>query len=324
MPISVIIVSWNAKAFLLKCIQSVLAQRFPGPVEIIVVDNASSDGSPEAVRESFPMVKLICNKDNQGFAKANNIGIRASTGDYLFLINSDVEVSPGCFATMIHEMEQHRNIGILGPKIVGSDGRVQRSCMGYPSLWNEFSRALALDSIFPKSKLFGGQLLTFWRHDERRCVGVINGCFWMLRRSAVEEVGLLDERFFIYGEDVDWCKRFNDSDWKVVFFPEAEALHYGGASSSNAPVRFYLEMQRAQHQYWIKHHSRLASDTFLLINLLHHTVRLVGETVIYPFRRRKGIASTHKIVRSVASIKWTGATAVTSSKRRLKVAAHPF
>lgn len=321
MAASVIIVSWNARAFLLKCIESVLLQGVPDSIEIIVVDNASSDGSPEAVRDNFPAVKLICNKGNYGFAKANNIGIGASRGDCLFLINSDVVVSPGCFTKMIQYMDEHPDVGILGPRIVGSNGQVQRSCMGHPSLWNAFSRALALDSLFPQSRLLGGQLLTFWPHDEIRSVGVINGCFWMLRRSAMEEVGLLDERFFIYGEDVDWCKRFNDGGWKVVFFPDAEALHYGGASSSNAPVRFYLEMQRANYQYWLKHHSRLASDAFLFINLLHHAVRLVGEIVMYPLMRRKRFAATYKIERNVASIKWIiGTVGTTHSKRRLRSA----
>ena len=305
MTISVIIVSWNAKTFLLQCIQSILLQRSAYPIEIIVVDNASSDGSPEGVRNSFPTVKLICNQDNFGFAKGNNIGIRASKGEYLFLINSDVIVRENCFNNMIEYMEDHPEIGMLGPRIVDSNNRTQRSCMGYPSLPNILSRALALDSLFPKSKIFGGQLLTFWGHDQIRSVNVINGCFWMLRKPALTQVGLLDERFFIYGEDIDWCKRFNQCGWDVVFFPHAEATHYGGASSANAPIRFYLEMQRANYQYWMKHHTRLASKVFLLINLLHHSVRIVCEIVMYPLVRTNRIDSTYKIKRCLASINWS-------------------
>jgi GT2 family glycosyltransferase len=261
-------------------------------------------------------VQLIRNPKNLGFAKANNIGIRQSRGEYLFLINSDVVVSDDCFDKLIRHLDEHQDVGMLGPRIIGSNGQVQRSCMGYPTLWNSFTRALALDSLFPQSELFGGQLLTFWRHDERRPVKVINGCFWALRRAAVEEVGLLDERFFIYGEDVDWCKRFTDRGWGIVFFPEAEALHYGGASSSNAPVRFYLEMQRAHHQYWAKHRSRPATDGFLLINVLHHAVRLIAEAGAYPFRHRKDLAmARHKIARNAASVKWAvGAIAQSHSQ----------
>jgi GT2 family glycosyltransferase len=321
MSISVIIVSWNARSYLLNCIQSILAQEGTEPIEVIVVDNASTDGSPAAVSAQFPTVRVICNPDNYGFARANNIGIGATAAEHVFLINSDVVVGAGCFRRMVAYMEDHGEVGVLGPKIVGANGQVQRSCMGYPSLWNAFSRALALDSLFPGSRLFGGQLLTFWRHDDIRSVGVINGCFWMVRRSALDQVGLLDERFFIYGEDVDWCRRFNAGGWKVTFFPDAEALHYGGASSANAPVRFYLEMQRAQYQYWTKHHSGIAAVTFLMISLLHHTVRAVGEIAIYPLRWRRGLTSTHKIARSVASIKWIiGALAISEPTRRLEVA----
>jgi GT2 family glycosyltransferase len=200
-------------------------------------------------------------------------------------------------------MEDHPEIGLLGPIIIGSDGKVQRSCMGYPSLWNTFCRALALDSMFPQSRLFGSHLLTYSGHNETRPVEVINGCFWVVRRSAMEQVGLLDERFFIYGEDVDWCKRFNDGGWKVVFFSDAEALHYGGASSANAPIRFDIEMQRASYQYWTKHHSRVEAVTYLMISLLHHLLRIIGELAVYPLRRSRP-ASTYKIKRGMASIRW--------------------
>src|SRR4051812_25708883 len=304
MSTSVIIVSWNAKAFLLKCLQSVLSQGPAGAIEVIVVDNASSDGSPEAVKAQFPTVHLICNTGNYGFAKANNIGIAASTGEYLFLINSDVVVSPGCFDRITRHMDSQPQIGMLGPKIFGSDGRIQRSCMGYPSLANALSRALALDSLFPASKAFGGQLMTFWAHDQTRSVDVINGCFWTVRRPAMEQVGLLDESFFIYGEDIDWCRRFRNGRWDVVFYADADALHYGGASSANAPVRFYLEMQRANYQYWVKHHSRGASYAFVGVNLLHHSLRLVGEVLAFPFLPARRAASRQKISRSAAAIKW--------------------
>ena len=303
MRVSVVIVSWNAKAFLLKCIDSIIRQRGAGSLEVIVVDNASRDGSPEAVKANYPQVRLIANDDNYGFAKANNIGIRATTGDYLFLINSDVVVSEGCFAKTMQHMDEHPEIGMLGPKIVGQDGNVQRSCMGYPSLWSTLCRAFALDSLFPRSKLFGSQLLTWWDHSDTRPVEVINGCFWVVRRTAMERVGLLDERFFIYAEDIDWSKRFNEGGWKVVFFSEAEALHYGGASSSNAPIRFDIEAQRASYQYWQKHHSRATVLCFLLISLLHHSLRVIGELATYPLRASKS-ASVYKIRRAVASIKW--------------------
>jgi GT2 family glycosyltransferase len=200
-------------------------------------------------------------------------------------------------------MDTHPEVGVLGPRIVGSDGKVQRSTMGFPSLWNTLCRALALDSLFPRSGFFGGQLMTFSSHDVTRAVDVINGCFWVVRRSSMEQVGLLDEQFFMYGEDVDWCKRFNDHGWKVVFFSEAEVLHYGGASSAKAPVRFHIEMQRANYQYWVKHHTRFAVLTFLMISLVHHVVRILGELAVYPLRRTRSVSAS-RIKRGIATIKW--------------------
>lgn len=305
MTISVIIVSWNAKALLLKCLESITAQDFSFPVEIIVVDNASTDGSPDAVHDRFPGVKLITERENLGFSKANNIGIRESTGDYLLLINSDVVVYPDCFRRLIAYLEQHREVGMVGPKTFGVDGKVQRSCMELPSLWKLFCRALALDSLFPGSKLFGRQLMRYWGHNDTRRVEVVNGCFWALRTEAVSRVGLLDERFFMYGEDIDWCKRFAEAGWQIFFFSEAEALHYGGGSSANAPVRFYLEMQRANYQYWLKHYSKAATIGFLVINVLHHTLRLFCEIPVALFRLRTRTRSEPRISRNIASLKWS-------------------
>jgi len=304
MDLSIIIVSWNAREYLLKCLESVILETANHLTEIVVVDNASTDGSTEMVKECFPDVKLICNDANYGFAKANNIGIKQSNGRYLCLINSDVIVHRGCIDLMIAYMDQHSEIGMLGPKILTPGGSIQRSCMGFPSFWNSFCRALALDAIFPSSRIFGGQLMTFWSHDTIRSVDVINGCFWMIRRKALERIGLLDEIFFIYGEDIDWCKRFWNMNWNIVFFPEAEAVHYGGASSANAPIRFYIEMHRANLQFWEKHHSRLAKLSYLLTVWIHHIVRITGQIVLYITKPSKRSEANFKIKRSMACIRW--------------------
>lgn len=300
--ISVIVVSWNAKKYLEQCIQSFLNCPELNAVEIIVVDNASSDGSPEFIKQNYPGVKLICNADNLGFARANNIGIKHSQGKYLFLINSDVVVYPNCIESMVDYMERHPEIGLLGPRIVGTDHKVQRSCMGYPSLWNTFCRAVLLDGIFPHVKLFSGFLMKYWAHDSIKEVDVINGCFWSVRRRAIEEVGLLDEDFFMYAEDIDWCKRFNSAGWKVVYFPLAEALHYGGASSVNAPIRFYIEMQKANLKFWGKHYGKLSRSVYLCIIFLHQSLRALGYALHYAFAPKTRDTSSYKIKRSFAAI----------------------
>ncbi len=304
LDVSVIIPSWNAKSYLRDCIKSIYTETNNCRIEIIVVDNASTDGSPEMVKAYFPHIKLIINKENLGFAKGCNIGMRQANGKYVVIVNSDVILEKECIDRMFKYMEKHSEIGILGPKILGQDGMVQRSCMGFPTLWNTFCRALALDTIFPRSKLFGGQLMTYWSHNSIRSVDIINGCFWMVRQEALKRVGLLDESFFMYSEDKDWCKRFANAGWEVVFFPDAEAVHYGGASSSNAPIRFYIEMLRSNLQYWKKHHSRIAWVGYMLITLFHHVVRILGQVFTYVIKPSKSSQADFKIKRSIACIQW--------------------
>jgi GT2 family glycosyltransferase len=304
MDSSIIIVSWNTKQILSDCLQSVSDETKNHDAEIIVVDNASSDGSPELVTERFPHVKLIRNGRNLGFAGANNIGIEQSNGKYVFFINSDVIVQKGCLGRLMTYMTAHPEIGILGPRILDRSGMTQRSCMQFPTLWNTFCCALALHRLFPKSKLFGGKEMTYWPHNTIRQVEVTNGCFWMVRREALGQVGPLDETYFIYGEDIDWCKRFHDAGWKVVFFPGARAIHFGGASSSNAPIRFYIEMQRANLQFWRKHHSRFAQAVYFFITLLHQVLRVLGHMVVYLTKRRKRERAALKVKRSLSCIFW--------------------
>ncbi len=300
--ISVIVVNWNAKKYLEQCIQSILNCSESSDIEIIVVDNASSDGSPEFIRENFPDVKLICNTENLGFARANNIGFNHSRGKYLFLINSDVVAYPNCFKTMVDYMDRHPEIGLLGPRILGTDNNVQRSCMGYPSLWNTFCRAIVLDNIFPHSELFSGFMMKYWAHDSIKAVDVINGCFWAVRRKAIEEVGLLDEDFFMYGEDMDWCKRFNNAGWNVVYFPLAEALHYGGASSSRSPIRYYVEMHKANLKFWRKHYGNFSRSVYWCLILLHQSLRALGYSIYFLFVPQKRDISSYKIKRGIAVI----------------------
>ena len=302
--VSVIIPSWNAKKYLQGCVNSIIKETKHCSIEIIVVDNASTDGSPEMIQNQFPQLKLIRNSDNFGFAKACNIGMRQAEGNYFCILNSDVTIKEECIDNMFSYMEKHPEIGVLGPKILGSDGNVQRSCMGFPSLWNSLCRAFALDTIFPDTKLFSGMLMTYWPHDTIRSVDVINGCLWLVRSKAVQKVGLLDEDFFMYSEDKDWCKRFHESGWQVVFFPEAKAIHFGGVSSSNAPIRFSIEYIKANLQYWEKHTNFISRFFFKVIFLLHYIIRTIPYLIMYLFLFTKRGILYNKIKRNFACIHW--------------------
>jgi hypothetical protein len=302
--VSVVIVSWNARDYLAQCLESLTPETCSYPLEVIVVDNHSSDGSPEMVAQKFPHVRLIRKAENLGFAKANNIGIRESSGQYVALINSDVKVLKDCLTRLVDFAAAHPDVGMIGPRVIGGDGNLQRSCKGFPTVWNMACRALALDAMFPRCKWFGGYLLNYWKHDTQEAVDILSGCFWLARKDALDRVGLLDESFFMYGEDMDWCKRFWDAGWKLMFVPSAAAIHYGGASSSNAPVRFFVEKLRADFQYWRKHHSRVAVAVYFLITGLQLFLRTIGYLLAFCLGRDNRKDCQHKVQRSVAGLKW--------------------
>ncbi len=302
--VSVVIVVWNAKKYVIECLESL--RDLCGEVcdEVIIVDNASSDGTPELIAEVFPEFKLIRNSENLGFAKANNIGMAQCVGDYVCLVNSDVKFTSDCFSPMLRFLAENPGIAMVGPKMVGPDGKVWRSTMRFPTLWNQFCRALGLDLAFKKSRVFGGYLMSDFDHQTTTPVEVLNGWFVVVRRTALERVGLLDPQFFMYGEDVDWCYRFHQAGEGIVFFAEAEAIHYGGASSANAPLRFYLEQCYADWQYWRKHHGRLSQMAYLASFATSHLVRMLGSAASYVFLPAQRSESLSKIKRSLICLRW--------------------
>lgn len=296
MDISVVIVSWNARRHLIECLSSLWPELTGLRSEVIVVDNASTDGSSAAVLEQFPDVKLIQNYENLGFARANNIGIARSYGRYILLVNSDVLLLEGCIRKMFSYMERNPDAGVLGPRILNPDHTLQLSCTRFPTLRGALLSAVGLETAF--------RSLRYFPHKGIEEVDVISGCFMMVRRRALDRVGPLDEAFFIYAEDKDWCKRFRDGGWKAVYFPHASAIHHGGASSKNMPVSFYIEMQKANLQYWEKHRGSTARAVYSGIILVHQSIRFLRGCLLYAARPSKRESSGHKIKRSGACIRW--------------------
>jgi GT2 family glycosyltransferase len=233
------------------------------------------------VELDFPDVRLIRNQRNVGFAAANNIGIKRARGKYVALINSDVVILSGCFDRLLEYMELHVDVGIIGPKILWPDGTLQNSCRKFPSLWNNFCTITGLRLLFPKSGFFSGEHMRYFEHDRLCCVDYLVGCFLLVRRSAMVEVGLLDEQFFMYAEEVDWCKRFWDSKWRVIFSPGAQAIHVGRGSSSNQPARFALEQERAVIKYWAKHHSPIVVACVYSLKLVQQFLGIGGRFFLY-------------------------------------------
>ena len=293
MDISVVILSWNDKQYLEVCLQSLRDAAPSRTMEIIVVDNASTDGSPEMVEALFPEVKIIRNKENLGFPKGNNVGVLASRGKYVYLLNSDIKVFAGCLDALADYLDHNPRVGMVGPRILNRDLTHQSSCRRFPTLWNNFCAATGLATAFAGSRLFSGEHMFYFKGDRLRDVDVLVGCFWTIRREAVNEFGLLDEGFFMFAEDLDWCKRFWEAGWRVVFFPAAQAIHYrGGSSTKKDAVWLALTQQRSVLRYWKKHHSFAAGFGIRCIMFAHKVSRwgaALASCLMGSSRRKDGI-----------------------------------
>lgn len=299
---SVIIVSWNCRAYLLKCLESIFRCTSMQCVEWIVVDNASKDGTTQEVAKKFPEVRLIANKENIGFARANNMGIKMARGEYLFLVNPDVEFYDDCIGKLCHFMDKNPDVGICAPKILNTDGTIQHSCRELPSLRNNFCFAIGLHKLFPGKKWSSNELMSWFDHNSRKEVEALSGCFLVVRRSAIKKVGLLDERFFMYSEDVDWCKRFRDRGWRIVFVPEAKAVHHGGKSAETISVESATAKTKAKIQYWRKHHGPAWGTFIKKIIFVRHVRVLIHAILLILCGKRQPAFLKLKI--SVASIKY--------------------
>ena len=302
--VSVIIVSWNTRGHLRDCLDSVLRTGASCVQEVIVVDNASTDGSAELVAEEFPEVTLIRSGENLGFARANNLALKRANGSILALVNSDVVVHAGCFERLAGFLDQHDDVGLVGPQVIGRDGLVQQTCRRLPTVWNTVCRSLALDRVLSSYALFSGHEMRHFAHDRGVTAEVLSGCFWMARRKAVEGVGELDERFFFYMEDVDWCKRYGDAGWRIAFVPEATAIHYGGASTSMAALRYSIEYHRANVKYWRKYHGHVGVGTYYVLASLHHGMRLLARGVCRVARIGMSDERKHKLDEDFVCLRW--------------------
>lgn len=240
--VSIVIVGWNVRDLLRNCLDSVYKQTNGITFEVIYVDNASQDGSIEMVKEHFPETIIISNTTNKGFVKANNQGFEIAKGRYVLLLNSDTVILDNAIARTVAFADAHPEAAAAGCRILNPDRTLQPvTCFMFPSILNMILSSLYLYKIFPKNKFFGRELMTWWDKNEISEVDVVTGCYMLVRREAMEQVGVLDERYFIYAEETDWCYRFKESGWKVLFTPEAEIIHYGGQTTKKVAAKFRLQ-----------------------------------------------------------------------------------
>jgi GT2 family glycosyltransferase len=282
--LSIVIVNWNTRDLLALCLRSVYDTTSDLDSEVIVVDNASNDGSQEMVRREFPDVNLIPNTENLGFAKANNQAIRRSQGRYVLLLNSDAFVRENTIKQVVGFMDERPEAGMVGCKLLYEDGRLQPSCTAFPTLFTEFCIATQLDRLFPKSRLLGRYLMTYWEFDDVREVDVILGAFMLVRAAAIDEVGLMDERYFMYSEEVDWCYRFKETGWKIYFYPQSETVHLWGGSTGRIRVEMLTQMYRSRIAFFRKHYGR-RSATLLKLLIGFSCLLRIGPGAWYYFSR---------------------------------------
>jgi GT2 family glycosyltransferase len=250
--LTIVIVNWNTRQLLLDCLASLPAATIGVTSETIVVDNGSTDDSVAAVREHFPDVRLIVNTANKGFAAANNQAIRASDGRYVLLLNSDTIARPLALARLVPFLDRHEDVGVVGPRLLNRDGSLQPSWAMFPRLWTELvGRKLRLRR--PYRTIDGSRAYaTDW----------IDGACMAVRREMLDSVGLLDESYFMYTEEVDWCYRIRRAGWQICYYPDAEVVHFGGQSSKRAATRMKAELYLSKLRFFGKHYGRTKAIAF--------------------------------------------------------------
>ncbi len=305
MDLSIIIVSWNVKTLLERCLASVLAscQRGTLSCEVIVVDSGSTDGSPEMVEQRFPTIQLIPAGSNLGFTKGNNLGVARSAGRYILLLNPDTEAIGDALPVLVSYMDQHPDIGVVGPRLVLPDGRIQPSRRRFPTLATAFLESTVLQEWFPRNRVLARYYVQDRRDDQEQDVDWLVGACLLLRREAWQQVGSLDEGFFMYSEELDWCRRAKAAGWRVVYLPSASIVHHEGQSSAQVVPARHIYFQSSKVFYFRKHHGLLAAEAlrlFLLATYVYQMAREAAKWLVGHKRdlRRERIAAYRSVLRS--------------------------
>ena len=252
--LSIVIVSWNTRELLLRCLAAIPPATVALRVEIIVVDNASIDGTPEAIRQHFPTVRLIETGQNLGFAAGNNVGLGLAHGRFVCLLNPDTEARPGALAALVAHLDAHLYLGAVGPRLLNSDGSEQAVGFRFPSLAQVALDLFPLGGRFAESRLNGRYPSA--PRDRAFPIDFPLGACIVARRAAVAATGPLDEGYYMYSEEVDWCRRMRAAGWPIACLPTAEVVHHSGQSTAQQPARMFYELHRSRRRYFLRHHSR--------------------------------------------------------------------
>ncbi len=281
LDVSVIIVNWNTKDLLRNCIKSICREAGNISYEVVVVDNASSDGSAEMVKDEFPQVRLLGEQCNRGYAGAINDGIAVAEGRYVLVLNSDTLICDSAIEKTVRCADKHPEAAVVGCQVRESSNNVQMTCFRFPSFLNLFLDTLGLNKIFPRNAFFGREQILWWPRDSERQVDVVSGMYMLVRREAIEQVGPMDESYFLYFEETDWCYRFSKAGWTMLFWPGARIIHVGGGSHStdqNA-VEAYAQFQKSRLLFFKKRYNRFVYSLVWLLVITHTLLRYLYWTM---------------------------------------------
>ena len=273
MDLSVVIVNYKSREPLLACLRALRADAAAADValETVVVDNDSRDGSPEALAAEFPETRVIVNRENAGYARAVNQGLAATRAPFALVMNPDCETRPGALPALLGHVRKRPRVGLAGPKVLNPDGSLEYSARAFPDHFTFlFNRYSLLTRWFPGNRFSRRYLLTDWDHESAREVDWVSGACMLARREAVEQVGGMDEAFFMFNEDVDWCRRMKQAGWDVTYEPAAVVVHHIGASRSRVAARVIWGRHLGMIHYFHKHHPTnpllsLPADALILL-----------------------------------------------------------
>lgn len=295
--ISVVIVSWNVKDLLIKCLQSVYMLTKELDFEVFVVDNNSKDNTVSMVKDEFPQVNLIANQENLGFGKANNIALKKSRGRYVLLLNPDTELIDNSLWAMVRFMDEHPAADAIGCKLLCSDGSVQYSARHFPSVFTDLMENLYLDAVFPQNAFFNRYKMGFWAHDRMREIDVPYGACLLARRTTLEKTGYFDERFFMYYDEIDLCRRIKKARGRIYFVPDIKVIHHGNQSYIQAVLRCDQSRCRSKLLFFEKYYGKFGIAV-LIFNLALNTMIVWGILSLahYIFRRPRDLDYFKKYV----------------------------
>jgi len=282
MPIdlSIIIVNWNTRDLLVECLDSIYSYPPDAGFDIWVVDNASNDGSPEAVREAFPQVNLIQNQDNAGFGRANNQAAAQAAGRYLLLLNPDTAIHSGALNSLIQYLEGQPEVGAVGPRLLNTDGSPQVSAFPAPTLTRETWRLFHLDRLSPRSSY----PRAFFSTRKTQEVDTLMGACILLRREVIDRIGLFDEQFFVYSEEVDLCLRIRRAGWQVHWLPTAQVTHFCAQSTRQVADEMFLELYHNKVKFFRKHQGEMTARFYKALLYFASATRYLGGQVLIPWR----------------------------------------